>query len=94
MKNDIVIVGAARTPVGAFGGALSSLPAHDLGKVAIIEALKRAGVAGEFFHCPKQTLAPAREQVQDRGLRALVTALSQTRHSLPARLAERTTKEA
>src|SRR5882724_7035682 len=46
MKNDIVIVGAARTPVGAFGGALSSLPAHDLGKVAIIEALKRAGVAG------------------------------------------------
>jgi acetyl-CoA C-acetyltransferase len=46
MKNDIVIVGAARTPVGAFGGALSSLPAHDLGKLAIVEALKRAGVAG------------------------------------------------
>jgi acetyl-CoA C-acetyltransferase len=46
MKNDIVIVGAARTPVGAFGGGLSSLPAHDLGKVAIVEALKRAGVAG------------------------------------------------
>jgi acetyl-CoA C-acetyltransferase len=46
MKNDIVIVGAARTPVGAFGGALGSLPAHDLGKVAIVEALKRAGVAG------------------------------------------------
>jgi acetyl-CoA C-acetyltransferase len=46
MKNDVVIVGAARTPVGAFGGALSSLPAHELGKVAIVEALKRAGVAG------------------------------------------------
>jgi acetyl-CoA C-acetyltransferase len=46
MQNDIVIVGAARTPVGAFNGALSSLPAHDLGKVAIVEALKRAGVAG------------------------------------------------
>src|SRR5437660_9250351 len=46
MKNDIVIVGAARTAVGTFGGALSSLPAHDLGKVAIVEALKRAGVAG------------------------------------------------
>jgi acetyl-CoA C-acetyltransferase len=46
MKNDIVIVGAARTPVGAFSGALSSLPAHDLGKVAIVEALKRAGVGG------------------------------------------------
>src|SRR6266581_5149650 len=46
MKNDIVIVGAARTAVGAFGGALSSLAAHELGKVAIVEALKRAGVAG------------------------------------------------
>jgi acetyl-CoA C-acetyltransferase len=46
MKNDIVIVGAVRTPVGAFGGAFANLPAHDLGKVAIVEALKRAGVAG------------------------------------------------
>jgi acetyl-CoA C-acetyltransferase len=46
MKNEIVIVGAARTPVGAFGGAFANLPAHDLGKVAIVEALKRAGVAG------------------------------------------------
>ncbi len=44
MKDDIVIVSAARTPVGAFNGSLSSLPAHDLGKVAITEALKRAGV--------------------------------------------------
>jgi acetyl-CoA C-acetyltransferase len=46
MKDDIVIVSAARTPVGAFNGALSSLPAHELGKVAISEALKRAGVEG------------------------------------------------
>jgi acetyl-CoA C-acetyltransferase len=46
MKDDIVIVSAARTPVGAFNGALSSLPAHELGKVAIEEALKRAGVEG------------------------------------------------
>ncbi|QIB33214.1 acetyl-CoA C-acetyltransferase [Ancylobacter pratisalsi] len=45
MKDDIVIVGAARTPVGAFNGTLSSLPAHELGKIAIMEALKRAGVA-------------------------------------------------
>jgi acetyl-CoA C-acetyltransferase len=44
MRDDIVIVGAVRTPVGAFNGALASLPAHDLGKVAIQEALKRAGV--------------------------------------------------
>ncbi len=44
---DIAIVAAARTPVGAFNGALGSLPAHDLGAVAIAEALKRAGVAAE-----------------------------------------------
>ena len=46
MKDDVVIVSAARTPVGAFNGALSALPAHELGKVAIQEALKRAGVEG------------------------------------------------
>ena len=44
MKDDIVIVGAARTAVGAFNGALSLLPAHELGKVAIGAALERAGV--------------------------------------------------
>ena len=43
--SDIVIVSAARTPVGAFNGALSSLPAHELGAVAIRAALERAGVA-------------------------------------------------
>ena len=41
---DVVIVGAARTPVGAFNGGLSSVPAHYLGQVAIAEALKRAKV--------------------------------------------------
>src|SRR5215216_488479 len=46
MKDDIVIVSAARTAVGAFNGTLASLPAHELGKVAIQEALKRAGVEG------------------------------------------------
>ncbi len=44
-QNGVVIVGAARTPVGSFNGALSSLPAHDLGKIAITAALERAGVA-------------------------------------------------
>ena len=44
MKDDIVIVGAVRTPVGAFNGALAGLPAHELGKVAITAALERAGV--------------------------------------------------
>src|SRR6266581_5050155 len=46
MKDDIVIVAAARTPVGAFNGALATLPAHELGKLAIQETLKRAGVEG------------------------------------------------
>ena len=41
---DVVIVGAARTPVGAFNGGLSSVPASYLGQVAIAEALKRAKV--------------------------------------------------
>src|SRR5256885_13070023 len=46
MTEDVVIVGAARTPVGAFNGAFGSLPADELGKTAIAEALKRAGVEG------------------------------------------------
>jgi len=46
MKDDIVIVGAARTPVGAFSGVFANLPAHELGKVAIKVALERAGIEG------------------------------------------------
>jgi acetyl-CoA C-acetyltransferase len=42
--DDIVIVSAARTPVGSFNGALASLPAHMLGKVAIEAALSRASL--------------------------------------------------
>ncbi len=41
---EVVIAGAARTPVGAFNGGLSSVPASYLGSVAIKEALKRAKV--------------------------------------------------
>jgi len=39
---DIVIAAAARTPVGSFNGALGGLPAHELGRVAIVAALARA----------------------------------------------------
>ena len=46
MKDDIVVVSAARTPVGAFNGAFATLPAHDLGKVAIEKSLERAGLEG------------------------------------------------
>jgi acetyl-CoA C-acetyltransferase len=42
--SDIVIVSAVRTPVGSFNGALSSLPAHELGRIAIQAALEQAGV--------------------------------------------------
>ena len=43
---DVVIVSAARTPFGKFGGAFKSLKATDLGGMAIREALKRAGIQG------------------------------------------------
>jgi acetyl-CoA C-acetyltransferase len=44
---EVVIVSAARTPVGSFNGAFASVPAHDLGKVAIQSAISRAKVAPE-----------------------------------------------
>ncbi len=44
MSDDVVIVSAARTPVGSFNGAFATLPAHDLGAVAIKAALERAGI--------------------------------------------------
>ena len=45
--SSIVIVGAARTPVGSFLGPLATVPGHDLGAVAITAALQRAGVSPE-----------------------------------------------
>ncbi|MEZ5829362.1 MAG: acetyl-CoA C-acetyltransferase [Hyphomicrobiales bacterium] len=48
MKDEeIVIVGAARTPVGSFNGSLASLPAHELGEVVIRAALDRAKVGAD-----------------------------------------------
>src|SRR6202020_3307426 len=41
---EIVIVSAQRTPVGSFNGALSSLPAHELGRIVIQSAVERAGI--------------------------------------------------
>ena len=41
---DIVIVSAARTPVGSFNGAFATVPAHELGRVAISAAIERAGI--------------------------------------------------
>ncbi|WOI44394.1 acetyl-CoA C-acyltransferase [Acidovorax sp. BLS4] len=68
-SDSIVIVGAARTPMGAFQGDFSSLAAHDLGGVAIRAAVERAGIAPEsveevlFGNClmAGQGQAPARQ---------------------------------
>jgi acetyl-CoA C-acetyltransferase len=45
--DDIVIVAAARTPVGSFNGSLASLPAHELGKIVLTAAMERAGLKPE-----------------------------------------------
>lgn len=69
-SNDpIVIVGAARTPMGAFQGDFADLAAHDLGGAAIRAAVERAGIASEkvdevlFGNClmAGQGQAPARQ---------------------------------
>jgi acetyl-CoA C-acetyltransferase len=44
---DVVIASACRTPIGDFLGALSSIPATDLGAMVIIEAIRRAGITNE-----------------------------------------------
>jgi len=45
--NDVVITAAARTPIGSFNGAFASLPAHELGRIAVAEAMKRSQVKPE-----------------------------------------------
>jgi acetyl-CoA C-acetyltransferase len=45
-SQDIVIVSAARTPVGSFNGAFANTPAHELGRIAIKAALERGKVEG------------------------------------------------
>ncbi len=77
---DVVIVGAARTPIGSFMGSLSTVPAPRLGAVAIAEALRRAGVPGDkvdevLMGCVLQAgmgQAPARQAAIFAGLPAAV----------------------
>src|SRR4051794_14920929 len=45
--DDVVITAAKRTPVGSFLGAFAAVPAHELGRTAIVAALAQAGVAPE-----------------------------------------------
>jgi acetyl-CoA C-acetyltransferase len=76
MHDPVVIVGAARTPMGAFQGDFSSLSANDLGAVAIRAAVERAGIAPErvehvyFGNClmAGQGQAPARQALLKAGL--------------------------
>ena len=76
MSDPIVIVSAARTPMGSFQGDFSSLAAHDLGGVAIKAAVERAGINPElvtevlFGNClmAGQGQAPARQAAFKGGL--------------------------
>ncbi len=76
MNDPIVIVGAARTPMGAFQGDFSSLSANELGAVAIKAAVGRSGINPElvenvfFGNClmAGQGQAPARQALIKAGL--------------------------
>jgi len=76
MTDAIVIVSAARTPMGSFQGDFSSLAAHDLGAAAIRAAVERAGIAPELVNevlfgnvLPAgQGQAPARQAALKAGL--------------------------
>jgi acetyl-CoA C-acetyltransferase len=75
-NDPVVIVGAARTPMGAFQSDFASLSAHDLGGVAIKAAIERSGVKAEqvdevlFGNClmAGQGQAPARQAALKAGL--------------------------
>ncbi len=47
MSKEIVLVGACRTAIGKMGGALSTVPAEQLGAIVMKEAMNRAGIAPE-----------------------------------------------
>ena len=76
MSDAIVIVSAARTPMGSFQGDFSALAAHDLGGAAIAAAVQRAGLSPDaitevlFGNClmAGQGQAPARQAAFKGGL--------------------------
>jgi acetyl-CoA C-acetyltransferase len=84
MSDPIVIIGAARTPMGGFQGDFASLSAHDLGGAAIRAAIERAGIAPEkvdevlFGNClmAGQGQAPARQAGFKGGLPAATGAVT------------------
>jgi acetyl-CoA C-acetyltransferase len=84
MSDPVVIVSAARTPMGSFQGDFSSLAAHDLGGVAIAAAIERAGIASDLVtevllgNClmAGQGQAPARQAAFKGGLPASAGAVT------------------
>lgn len=83
-SKDVVICGAARTPIGSFQGAFSSLSASDLGGVAVAEAVKRSGAKPEEVErailgnvlTAAMGQAPARQAVIKAGLPVSVGAIT------------------
>ncbi|HPT69499.1 MAG TPA: acetyl-CoA C-acyltransferase, partial [Syntrophomonas sp.] len=49
MTKEVVLVGACRTPVASFGGALKDINVTDLGSIVMSEAIKRAGIKAEIL---------------------------------------------
>jgi acetyl-CoA C-acetyltransferase len=76
MSDSIVIVSAARTPIGGLLGDLSSLAAHQLGAIAVKAAVERAGITGDAVNevllgnclMAGQGQAPARQAALGAGL--------------------------
>jgi len=84
MSDSIVIVSAARTPIGGLLGDFSSLSAHQLGAVAIKAAVQRAGITGDAVNevlmgnclMAGQGQAPARQATLGAGLPQSVGAVT------------------
>ena len=58
-KNEVVVLSAARTAIGTFGGSLKSVPLADLATTAVKAAIERSGVAtDQFGHLAMGTVIP------------------------------------
>src|ERR671939_1244769 len=81
---EIYLVGAARTPIGKFGGTLGKMPAADLGALVIKDVLKRAGIkpdsVSEVIMGQVLTAAvgqnPARQAAMRAGLPEMIPAMT------------------
>ena len=84
MEREVVLVGACRTPVGSFGGALKDIRAVDLGSIVMAEAINRAGIKAELldeviFGCVLQAAQGqnvARQSAYNAGIPKEVTAMT------------------